>query len=207
MAIGHMAKHRPSLQALLGADTVPLLCKLLHSPHPSVQLQGVYALGAMAAGDEAAASAVAVAGAVSPLTTLLLSSASVDVKQHLTLTLAHTVRGEWRAVFNVGGFQALLAVLTVSSEEVQQDVSSCLGELLEDMHQRRALLADMNSVSSIVGLLSSSNLATQQNAAKALAASSVDSAAPSTTHAACIPRIRLVARAREVDSRWRRRIL
>ena len=170
MAIGHMAKHPPALQALLQADTVPLLAKLLYSPHPSAQLQAVYALGVMAAEDEAAASAVNLAGAVAPLTTLLLSSASVDVKQHLTLTLAHVVRGEWRSVFNVGGFQALLEVLSVGSPAVQQDVSSGLGDLLEDTHQRRALLADMNSVSSIVGLLSSSSLATQQNAAKALAA-------------------------------------
>ena len=100
------------------------------------------------------------------------------MKQHLTLTLAHAVRGEWRAVFNVGGFQALLEVLSVGgSEAVQQAVSSCLGELLEDTHQRRALLADMNSVSSIVGLLSSANPTTQQNAAKALAALAQEAAA------------------------------
>ena len=170
MCIGHMCRHGVANQAMLQADTVPLLSKLLYSPHPSAQLQAVYALGVMAAEDEAAAQAIALAGAVSPLTTLLLSSASVDVKQHLTLTLAHVVRGEWRSVFNVGGFQALLEVLSVGSPAVQQDVSSGLGDLLEDTHQRRALLADMNSVSSIVGLLSSSSLTTQQNAAKALAA-------------------------------------
>ena len=88
MAIGHMCRHPPALQAMLQADVVPLLCKILYSPSPSAQLQAVYALGVMAAEDEAAASAVALAGAVAPLTTLLLSSASVDVKQHLTLTLA-----------------------------------------------------------------------------------------------------------------------
>ena len=40
-----------------------------------------------------------------------------------------------------------------------------MGELLQDVHQRRALLSDMNSVSAIVALLSSPNLATQHNAA------------------------------------------
>ena len=120
MAIGHMCRHGPALQAMLLADTVPLLCKLLYSPHPAAQLQAVYALGVMAAEDEAAASAVSLAGGVAPLTTLLLSSASVDVKQHLTLTLAHVIRGEWRSVFNVGGFQALLEVLSVGSDAVKQ---------------------------------------------------------------------------------------
>ena len=86
---------------------VPLLSHLLHSPHPAVQLQTVYALGALAAEEEAAASAVQLAGAVAPLTTLLLSSGAVEVKQHIALTLAHTVRGSWRLVFNAGGFQAL----------------------------------------------------------------------------------------------------
>ena len=170
MAIGHMCRYKPALQAMLAADAIPVLARLLHSPIPAVQLQAVYALGVFAAEEEAASSAIQLAGAVAPLTTLLLSSASVDVKQHLTLTLAHVVRGSWRAVFNVGGFQALLDVLAVGTEAVQQDVSSSLGELLQDVHQRRALLSDMNSVSAIVGLLSSTNLATQQNAAVALAA-------------------------------------
>ena len=89
------------------APQVPLLSHLLHSPHPAVQLQTVYALGALAAEEEAAASAVQLAGAVAPLTTLLLSSGAVEVKQHIALTLAHTVRGSWRLVFNAGGFQAL----------------------------------------------------------------------------------------------------
>ena len=61
-----------------------------------------------------------------------------DVKQHLTLTLAHAVRSQWRSVFNVGGFQALLEVLSVGAEGVQQDVSSCLGDLLEDTQNRAA---------------------------------------------------------------------
>jgi hypothetical protein len=169
-----MCRHPACLQALLQADTVPLLSKLLYSPQPSAQLQAVYALGVMAAEDEAAASAISLAGAVAPLTTLLLSSASVDVKQTLTLTLAHVVRGEWKLVFNVGGFQALLEVLSVGNATVQQDVSSGLGLLLDDVHQRRALLADMNSISSIVTLLSSQSVRTQQNAARALAALAVE---------------------------------
>ena len=51
------------------------------------------------------------------------------------------------------------------------------GLLLEDTHQRRALLSDMNSVSAIVGLLSSPSLATQQNASAALAALSQEASA------------------------------
>ena len=93
MAVGHMCRYGAALQALMAADAVPLLANLLHSPHPSVQLQAVYALGVIAAEDPAAASAVQKAGAVAPLTTLLLSSSSVDVKQHLSLTLAHVARG------------------------------------------------------------------------------------------------------------------
>ena len=42
---------------MLHADTIPLLSKLLYSPHPGAQLQAVYAIGIMAAEDEAAASA------------------------------------------------------------------------------------------------------------------------------------------------------
>jgi len=170
MAIGHMSKYKPALQATIAADAVPVLARLLHSAHPSVQQQAVYALGVLAAEDETAASAVQLAGAVAPLTTLLLSTPSPDVKAQLTLTLTHIVRGNWRSVFNVGGFQALFDVLAVGTEAVQQDVSSSLGELLQDVHQRRALLSDMNSVSAIIALLSSPNLATQQNAAVALAA-------------------------------------
>ena len=170
MAIGHMGKQPAALQSLVQADTVPLLCKLLHSAHPSVQLQAVYALGIFAAEDEGAASAIQLAGAVAPLTTLLLSGASVDVKQHLALTLAHVARGNWRPVFNVGGFQALLDVLAVGSDAVQCDVSAAIATMVDDVHQRRALLSDMNSVSAIVGLLSSPNLKTQQHAAAALAA-------------------------------------
>jgi len=177
MCIGHMGRHRPAVQALLQADTIPLLAQLLHSPHPAVQLQTVYALGVLAADDEAAASAVQLSGAIAPLTTLLLSSSSVDVKQHLSLTLAHVVRGNWQPVFNVGGFQALLDVLSVGTDAILRDVSSSLAVLLDDVHQRRALLADMNSVSAIVGLLNSSNDATQQNAAAALAALSQESSA------------------------------
>ena len=101
------------------------------------------------------------AGAVAPLTTLLLSSSSVEVKQHLSLTLAHVARGAWRPVFNVGGFQALLDVLAVGTDAVQQDVMGSVAELMEDVHQRRALLSDLNSISAIVGLLSSPNLKTQ----------------------------------------------
>jgi len=177
MAIGHMCHHPSALQAMLMADTVPQLAQMLHSSHPSVRLQAVYALGVLAAEDDGAASAITLAGAVAPLTTLLLSSSSVEIKKHLTLTLAHAVRGDWRAVFNVGGFQALLEVLAVGAAAVQQDVSSSIGELLEDTHQRRALLADMNSLSSVVSLLSSSNMVTQQNAAKALAALAQEEAA------------------------------
>ena len=33
---------KAELQAMLQADTVPLLCKLLYSPHPSAQLQAVF---------------------------------------------------------------------------------------------------------------------------------------------------------------------
>ncbi|EOD07955.1 hypothetical protein EMIHUDRAFT_453228 [Emiliania huxleyi CCMP1516] len=106
MSIGHMCRHRPAVQALLQAETVPLLSHLLHSPHPAVQLQTVYALGALAAEEEAAASAVQVAGAVAPLTTLLLSSGAVEVKQHIALTLAHT---------------ALLDVLAAGAEAERQD--------------------------------------------------------------------------------------
>ena len=47
---------------------------------------------------------------------------------------------------------------------------SSVAELMEDVHQRRALLSDMNSISAIVGLLSSPNLKTQAKAASALAA-------------------------------------
>jgi len=177
MSIGHMSKYKPALQASLSADAVPVLAKLLHSAHPSVQQQAIYALGVMAAGDEAAASGIQLAGSVAPLTTLLLSSPSPDVKSQLTYTLANAVRGNWRPVFNVGGFQALLDVLAVGTEAVQQDVSSSLGELLQDVHQRRALLSDMNSVSAIVSLLSSPNLTTQQNAAVALAALCQEAAA------------------------------
>jgi len=177
MAIGHMSRHAPAVQALLEVDTVPLLCGLLHSPVPSVQLQTVYALGALAADDEGAASAVVLAGAVAPLSTLLLSSSSPDVKGHLALTLAHVVRGNWRPVFNVGGFQALLDLLAVGSEAVQMDVAAAIATLLDDVHQRKALLADMNSVSAIVGLLSSPNESTQQHAAAALAALAEESSA------------------------------
>ena len=60
------------------------------------------------------------------------------MKKHLSLTLAHVVRGSWRSVFNVGGFQALLDVLAVGTEAVQQDVSAAIGDLLEDVHQRYA---------------------------------------------------------------------
>merc|ERR1719261_886951 len=137
MAIGHMGKQPAALQSLVQADTVPLLCKLLHSAHPSVQLQAVYALGIFAAEDEGAASAIQLAGA------------SVDVKQHLALTLAHVARGNWRPVFNVGGFQALLDVLAVGSDAVQCDVSAAIATMVDDVHQRRALLSDMNSVSAI----------------------------------------------------------
>ena len=49
-------------------------------------------------------------------------------------------------------------------------MSLTLAALLEDVHQRGALLADLNSISAIVGLLNSPNEGTQQNAAKALAA-------------------------------------
>ena len=170
MAVGHMGRHKPALQALMQADAVPLLANLLHSPHPSVQLQAVYALGVLAAEDETAAAAVQQAGAIAPLTTLLLSSASVEVKQHLSLTIAHVARGQWRPVFNVGGFQALLDVLAVGTDAVQQDVIGSVAELMEDVHQRRALLSDMNSISAIVQLLSSPNLKTQASAAAALAA-------------------------------------
>jgi hypothetical protein len=140
MALGHMCRYPPAVQALVHADAVPLLAHLLHSPHPSVQLQAVYALGVLAAEDETAANAVQLAGAIAPLTTLLLSSSSPDVKRHLTLTLAHAARGKWRPVFNVGGFQALLDVLAVGTGDVQQDVSATIAELVEDVHQRRALL-------------------------------------------------------------------
>ena len=108
---------------------MPLLSHLLHSPHPAVQLQTVYALGALAAEEEAAASAVQLAGAVAPLTTLLLSSGAVEVKQHIALTLAHTVRGSWRLVFNAGGFQALLDVLAVGAEAERQDTRPPLGAI------------------------------------------------------------------------------
>mmetsp|Transcript_73043 Transcript_73043/g.121940 ORF Transcript_73043/g.121940 Transcript_73043/m.121940 type:complete len:1878 (+) Transcript_73043:80-5713(+) len=177
MAIGHLSRHKPAVQALLQVDIVQVLAQLLHSPHPSVQLQAVYAVGVLSAEDEAAASAVQKAGLVAPLTTLLLSGGAIDVKQHLTLTLAHIVRGNWRPVFNVGGFQALLDVLAVGTDPVQQDVSASLAILLEDVHQRRALLADMNSVSAIVGLLSSKSEVTQRNASAALAALSDEAAA------------------------------
>ena len=70
-------------------------------------------------------------------------------------------RGAWRPVFNVGGFQALLDVLAVGTDAVQQDVMGSVAELMEDVHQRRALLSDLNSISAIVGLLSSPNLKTQ----------------------------------------------
>ena len=46
-----------------------------------------------------------------------------QVKQHLSLTLAHVARGAWRPVFNVGGFQALLDVLAVGTDAVQQAAS------------------------------------------------------------------------------------
>lgn len=105
MAIGHLCKYRPALQATLSDDCLPVLARLLHSPHPSVQQQAIYALGVMAAEEEAAASAVQQAGVVAPLTTLLLSSPSPDVKSRLTATLANVVRSNWRPVFNVGGFQ------------------------------------------------------------------------------------------------------
>eukprot|EP00967_Tisochrysis_lutea_P157770 scaffold320952_cov30-Tisochrysis_lutea.AAC.1 len=140
MALGHMCRHRDAVHAIVQADAVPLLAQLLHSPHPAVQLQAVYALGVLAAEDETAANAIQLAGAIAPLTTLLLSSSSVDVKQHLTLTLAHAARGNWRPIFNVGGFQALLDVLAVGTDAVQKDVASTIATLVEDVHQRRALL-------------------------------------------------------------------
>lgn len=170
MALGHMSCNKLAVRALIQADAVPLLVHLLHSPDPAVQLQAVYALGGLAAEDDEASSAVQRSGAIAPLTTLLLSSNSVDVKHQMALTLAHAVRGNWRPVFNVGGFQALLDVLAVGTDSIQQDVSGSLAVLLEDVHQRRALLADMNSVSAIVGLLSSGNVATQHNASAAMAA-------------------------------------
>ena len=107
MAIGHMCKYKPALQATVQADAVPILARLLHSPNPSVQQQGVYALGQLAAEDATAANAIELAGAVAPLTTLLLSTPSPDVKSQLTGTLANVVRGNWRSVFNVGGFQVI----------------------------------------------------------------------------------------------------
>ena len=94
MAIGHMGKQPAALQSLV-QRAASAHTTLLHSAHPSVQLQAVYALGIFAAEDEGAASAIQLAGAVAPLTTLLLSGASVDVKQHLALTLAHVARGNW----------------------------------------------------------------------------------------------------------------
>lgn len=105
MSIGHVCKYQLALQAVLSADVVPVLTKLLHSAHPSVQQQAIYALGVLASADETAASAVQLAGAIAPLTTLLLSTPSPDVKAHLSATLANAVRGDWRQVFNVGGFQ------------------------------------------------------------------------------------------------------
>ena len=73
--------------------------------------------------------------------------------------------------------QALLDVLSVATEAIQQDVSASLATLLEDIHQRRALLSDLNSISAIVGLLSSANEATQHNAAAALASLAEESSA------------------------------
>ena len=168
-AIGHLCRHPPALQAMLLADTIPLLVRMLYSPHPSTQLQVVHALRVLASEDDGAAAAITLAGAVAPLTALFLSTAAADLKQHLALTLAHVSRGDWRAIFYAGGFQALLELLAVGPEDVQQDVSSCLGSLLEDAHQRCALLSDMSSASSIVALLSSANMTTQQNAANVLA--------------------------------------
>ena len=49
-------------------------------------------------------------------------------------------------------------MLAVGSDAVQCDVSAAIATMVEDVHQRRALLSDMNSVSAIVGLLSSPNL-------------------------------------------------
>ena len=174
MAIGHMSRNKTAVSALLQADAVPLLVQLLHAPDVSVQLQAVYALGGLAAEDEEAASALQRAGAIAPLTTLLLASNAPEVKHQMALTLANAVRGDWRLVFNVGGFQALLDVLAVGTDPIQQDVSGSLAVLLEDVHQRRALLADMDSVSAIVGLLSSSNVQTQHNASAAMAALAVE---------------------------------
>ena len=45
-----------------------------------------------------------------------------EVKHQMARTLANAVRGDWRLAFNVGGFQALLDVLAVGTDPIQQDV-------------------------------------------------------------------------------------
>lgn len=177
LLIGQLAQCAPFAQAVGAADATKLLAALLHSPTLDVQMNAVYALGILSGQDDAAARAVEATGAITSLTRMLLGTGEPDSKRRATLALANVVRGQWRQVYNMGGFAALLVALNVGTDAVQQEVSREIANLASDPTHRRALLSDVSSVSSIVGILSSENPSTQTRAAEAVLAFAEEEAA------------------------------
>lgn len=170
LLLGQLSTCSPFAQAAVAADATQLLSGLLHAPSADVQTNSVYALGILSGQDEAAAHSVEASGGVTALTRIILGNGTADAKRRATLALANVVRGQWRSVYNMGGFAALLVALNVGTDAVQQEVSRAIADLAADPTHRRALLSDVASVSSIVGILSADNAATQQCAADAVLA-------------------------------------